>query len=48
MEDLTPLAQVCITLIDSGNLDKDQTPFLVKEEVENYYIKQEGEDENNE
>ena len=46
MSELTPLAQVCITLIENENLTVDGVPSIVKDEVLQYYKKrkEEGED----
>lgn len=43
MDRLTPLAQVCVTLIDENLLVIDETPEIVYEEVKNYYTKLEEE-----
>lgn len=47
MEKLTPLAQVCVTLIESNNITIDEVPAIVKDEVLHFYKnKKEGEDVN--
>lgn len=45
METLTPIAQICITLIEGGLLRKEDAPLLVKEEVLNFYKNKEKEGE---
>lgn len=34
---LTPLADICIQLIDSGMMTKDNIPSIIKDEVLEYY-----------
>lgn len=48
MEDLSPLAQICITLIEEKSITRNQVPKVVKEEVTNFYKNKEkkGEDVN--
>lgn len=48
MENLSPLAQICITLIEEKSITRDQVPKVVKEEVTNFYKDKEkkGEDIN--
>ena len=45
MKNLSPLAQVCVTLIENDRLTKDEIPLIIEEEVLNFYKnKEEGED----
>ena len=46
MNELTPLAQVCVTLIEGKNITMDNVPPIVKDEVLQFYKKgkEEGED----
>lgn len=47
MKNLSPLAQVCVTLIENDRLTKDKIPPIIEEEVLNFYKnKEEGEDVN--
>ena len=45
MKNLSPLAQVCVTLIENDRLTKDEIPPIIEEEVLNFYKnKEKGED----
>lgn len=37
LEELTPLAKICIELIDLGAINIDDSPEVVRGEVEEYY-----------
>ena len=45
MNNLSPLAQVCVTLIESDRLTKDEIPPIIKEEVLTFYKNKEKEGE---
>ena len=46
MENLSALAQICITLIEEERITEDLVPSMVKEEVTNFYKNKEKKGEN--
>ena len=45
MQTLSPLAQVCVTLIEGKRITEEEIPPMVKEEVLNFYKNKEKEGE---